>query len=168
MKKIAALLAIAVMTVSLAGCGSRNETENQQTEEASAKLTGTCAEILTQVYEQAELSDDFREAMEYYEMAEIPEDAKEYLLGTADVDYVDSVYSVPMMNAVAYQCILLRVSENQDVEEAKQILADSADPAKWVCVEAESVVVENVGDVILFLMCDSEKADAIKEAFMNL
>ena len=40
--------------------------------------------------------------------------------------------------------------------------------ACFPCVEAESVVVENVGDVILFIMADKDDADAAKEAFLAL
>lgn len=81
---------------------------------------------------------------------------------------LDSVYSAPMMSSIAYQCVLLRVSEDQDIEAAKKLLEENADPAKWICVEAESVVVENVGDVILFIMADKDVADAAKEAFLAL
>lgn len=74
----------------------------------------------------------------------------------------------PVMSSIAYQCVLLRVSEDQDIEAAKKLLEENADPAKWICVEAESVVVENVGDVILFIMADKDVADAAKEAFLAL
>ena len=93
---------------------------------------------------------------------------EEYILGTTEIDYTDSVYSAPMMSSIAYQCVLLRVSEDQDIEAAKKLLEENADPAKWICVEAESVVVENVGDVILFIMADKDVADAAKEAFLAL
>ena len=73
-----------------------------------------------------------------------------------------------MMSSIAYQCVVLRVREDQDVEQAKQLLEQNADPRKWVCVEAESVTVENVGDVILFIMADQDVADAAKEAFLAL
>ena len=73
-----------------------------------------------------------------------------------------------MMSSIAYQCVLLRVSEDQDIEAAKKLLEENADPAKWICVEAESVVVENVGNVILFIMADKDVADAAKEAFLAL
>ena len=79
-----------------------------------------------------------------------------------------TVDSAPMMSSIAYQCVLLRVSEDQDIEAAKKLLEENADPAKWICVEAESVVVENVGDVILFIMADKDVADAAKEAFLAL
>ena len=103
-----------------------------------------------------------------FENVEITGAEEEYILGTTEIDYTDSVYSAPMMSSIAYQCVLLRVSEDQDIETAKKLLEENADPAKWICVEAESVVVENVGDVILFIMADKDVADAAKEAFLAL
>ena len=40
------------------------------------------------------------------------------------------------MSSIAYQCVLLRVSEDQDIEAAKKLLEENANPKKWVCVEA--------------------------------
>ena len=54
------------------------------------------------------------------------------------------------------------------METAKTTIKDHADPRKWICVEAESVVVENVGDVILFVMADTDTANAIRNTFLAL
>ena len=62
----------------------------------------------------------------------------------------------------------LRLPEGADVEAAKQTISDNADPRKWICVEAESVVVENVGEVILFVMGDTNTTNAIRSAFLAL
>lgn len=162
-KRITAVLMTLTLTMSMfAGCGS------DSTGDKSANLEGSCAEILDRVYENAELDPDHREAMEYYETVAIDESREEYILGTTEVDYTDSVYSAPMMTSVAYQCVLLRLELDEDVEEAKQLLLDNADPIKWLCVEAESVVVENVGDVVLYVMAEEKAADAIKTAFLAL
>ncbi len=161
-KRIIATMTVLALTVTMfAGCGSN-------TEDKSASLEGSCEEILTKVYENAELEPDHREAMNYYETVAIDEASEEYILGTTDVEYTDSVYSAPMMTSVAYQCVLLRLAPEQDVEEAKQLLLDNANPIKWLCVEAESVVVENVGDVVLYVMADEKAANAIKTAFLAL
>lgn len=156
------VMALLLAVMALAGCS-----------EAAAEppqLTGSCEEILERVYENAELDEDIREAMEagYFETAAIDESAKEYLLGTDEVEYTDSVCSAPMMSSVAYQCIILRVPEGTDVLKTKQLLLDNADPAKWICVQAESVTVESIGDVILYVMADSATADALKAAFESL
>lgn len=131
-------------------------------------MPATLPEVMDVVYKNAELEQDFRDSMDGFDSGEIPADSAEYLIGTSAVEYTESFYSMPMMNAVAYQCILLRLPEGADVEAAKQTIADNADPRKWVCVEAESVIVENVGDVVLFVMADSKTANALLTAFLAL
>lgn len=162
-KRITAVLMMLTLTMTMfAGCGSENA------EETNANLEGSCEEILAKVYENADLDADLREAMNYYETTVIAEESEEYILGTTEVEYTDSVYSAPMMTSVAYQCVLLRIAPEQDVDAAKQLLVDNANPIKWVCVEAESVVVENVGDVVLYIMADAQTTDAVKTAFLAL
>lgn len=159
-RKISAMMMIVLATAMFAGCGG-----NQQ---QTAKIEGTCNDILTKVYENANLDADLREAMSYYQTTALDESMEEYVLGTDEVDYTDSVYSAPLMSSVAYQCVVLRLEADENVAEVKQELLDNADPIKWICVEAESVVVENVGDVVLYVMADSQTADAIKNSFLAL
>ena len=162
MKKIGKYMALLLVgTMLLTGCGAKDK-------ESSASIEGSCSEILEKVYADADLPDDMREAMQYYQNAEITDAEAQYLLGTTEVKYSDSVYSMPMMSSVAYQCVVLRVDESQDVETAKQLLKDNADPRKWVCVEPETVLVENVGDVILYVMSEEQVATALQNAFTAL
>lgn len=161
-KRCLALLFAAVLGIfALSGCGGGGKTEGK-------RLDGSCEEILGKVYENAELDAELREAMKDYVMTEIPAESAEYMLGTTGIAYTDSVCSAPQINAVAYQCILLRMEEGADIEAAKKQIADNADPAKWVCVEAESVIVESREDLILFVMTDADVAEAIRTAFLNL
>ena len=153
MKRKIAWILLAAMTLSIAACGNK---------------TGDPVDILDEIYKTAKTDDDYFSYTDDFENVEITEAEEEYILGTTEIDYTDSVYSAPMMSSIAYQCVLLRVSEDQDIEAAKKLLEENADPAKWICVEAESVVVENVGDVILFIMADKDVADAAKEAFLAL
>lgn len=159
-KKITAVMLTFVLTMgAFAGCGSKIETPS---------IEGSCIDIMNQVYETAELDEGLREAMNYYETTTITDDREEYILGTTDVEYTDSAYSAPMMTSVAYQCVVLRVEPAEDIVKTKQLLLDKADKQKWICVEAESVVVENVGDVILYVMAEKQTADALKTAFLSL
>ena len=68
---------------------------------------------------------------------------------------------------MAYQCVLLRVDE-ADVEAAKQLLKDNADPDKWVCVSAETTLIESRGNVIFFIMSGKNEAYVMNTAFQNL
>ena len=167
MKRKIAWILLAAMTLSIAACG--NKTGDSVADDGNITAEATeCADILDEIYKTAKTDDDYFSYTDDFENVEITEAEEEYILGTTEIDYTDSVYSAPMMSSIAYQCVLLRVSEDQDIEAAKKLLEENADPAKWICVEAESVVVENVGDVILFIMADKDVADAAKEAFLAL
>ena len=168
MKRKIAWILLAAMTLSIAACGNKTAEATEGALDTSANLEGSCADILDEIYKTAKTDDDYFSYTDDFENVEITEAEEEYILGTTEIDYTDSVYSAPMMSSIAYQCVLLRVSEDQDIEAAKKLLEENADPAKWICVEAESVVVENVGDVILFIMADKDVADAAKEAFLAL
>ena len=161
-KKRMLLLSMLVASMLLVSCGKSGE-NGSGSEETEAKLVGSLSEIMDSVYENADLSQDFRDAMADFDSGEIPAESAEYMIGTADVEYEEGFYSLPMINVVPYQCILLRLPEG-----AEQTIADHADPRKWICVEAESVVVENVGDVILFVMGDSQTTNAMSAAFLAL
>lgn len=155
-------LSIAAAMLFLVSCGKADGGES------ATELTGSLPEIMDSVYENADLSQDFKDAMADFDSGEIPTESAEYLIGTTEVAYDESFYSVPLMNVVPYQCILLRLPEGTDIEAAKQTLADHADPRKWVCVEAESVIVENVENVVLFVMGDSQTTNALRTAFLAL
>lgn len=154
------VLSLVTAAALLTSCG--------KTDKKEAELVGPLSEIMDSLYENADLPQDFRDSSANFSTGEIPAESAEYLIGTTEVAYEESCFSVPMMNAVAYQCILLRLPEGADVDAAKQTIADHADPRKWICVEAESVIVENVGNVVLFIMGDSQVTNAMQEAFLAL
>ncbi len=161
LKKRFLMLSLIITALLLVSCGSADK-------KGGGNMPATLPEVMDVVYKNAELEQDFRDSMDSFDSGEIPADSAEYLIGTSDVEYTESFYSMPMMTAVAYQCILLRLPEGADVEAAKQAIADNADPRKWVCVEAESIIVENVGNVVLFVMADSKTANALQTAFLAL
>ena len=74
---------------------------------------------------------------------------------------------MPAMSSIAYQCVLLRVNP-EDVESVKATLQENADVNKWVCVTAETVLVENVGDLVLFIMSSEDVAYAVSSSFKSL
>ena len=148
MKRKIAWILLAAMTLSIAACGNKTgdpvADDGNITAEAtegeldtSANLEGSCADILDEIYKTAKTDDDYFSYTDDFENVEITEAEEEYILGTTEIDYTDSVYSAPMMSSIAYQCVLLRVSEDQDIEAAKKLLEENADPAKWICGEAE-------------------------------
>lgn len=122
--------------------------------------------IMAGIYENADLSEDFREGLNNFETFELTEDLEMSVLGTDGIGYTEGVASMPMMSSIAYQCVLLRVPED-DVETAKQQIKDNADLNKWVCVSAETMLVESRGDVIFFVMGDNDVVYALNGAFQK-
>ena len=137
-------------------CGTNNEAANQ--------LSGSLNDIMTGIYENADLSEDFRAGLENFETIELSDDIEVSILGTDAIDYEEGIVSMPMMSSVAYQCVLLRV-DSDTVDTVKQQINDNADLNKWICVSAETMLVESRGDVIFFVMGESDTAYALNTAF---
>lgn len=154
-KLIGILTAVAALCIA---CGSGEKT--------SDKLEGSLSDIMDALYDNAELSEGFREGMGNLETLELTEDFEIAFLGTDEINYTEGVVSAPMMSSVAYQCVLLRVAE-EDVETVKQQIKDNTDLNKWVCVSAETMLIESRGDVIFFVMGDNDTVYALNAAFQE-
>lgn len=158
-KKIVSCILLTVLCILCTACGSK--------EEKSDALTGNLNDIMDTLYETADLSEDFRAGMDSFETYEITDELEMSILGTEEITYLEGVASIPMISPNAYQCVLLRVDEG-DVETVKQQLKDNADLNKWICVSAETMLIESRDNVIFFVMGDQDTVYALNSAFQNL
>ena len=129
-------------------------------------IEDSLTDMMSGIYETAELSDDFRQGLANFETVALTEDMETSILGTDEIEYTEAVVSMPMMSSIAYQCVLLRVDEDS-VDAVKQQLRDSANPDKWVCVSAETVLIESRENVIFYVMAEEDTAYALDTAFQN-
>ena len=148
--------AVIIATLVFTACGTKQESTD--------KLNGSLEDIMAGIYESADLSDDFRSGLENFETFELTEDMEISILGTDEIDYAEAVVSMPMMSSIAYQCVLLRVEED-DVDTIKQQIKENTDLNKWICVSAETMLIESRGDVIFFVMGENDTAYALNTAF---
>lgn len=158
-KKLILIALCISMTMLCMACGDKKE--------SSDNLEGSLTDIMASIYENAQLEADFREGLDSFETIELTDELESSILGTDEITYTEGVVSMPMMSSIAYQCVLLRVDE-ADVEKAKQALKDNANPDKWVCVSAETTLIESRGNVIFFIMSSKNEAYALNEAFQKL
>ena len=154
--KTKAIIITAMMVFFCTACGTKQGSADQ--------LSGSLSDIMTGIYENADLSDDFREGLEFFETFELTEDMETSILGTDEIEYTEGVVSMPMMSSIAYQCVLLRVEED-NVDTVKQQIKDNADLNKWICVSAETMLIESRGNVIFFVMGENDTAYALNAAF---
>jgi predicted small lipoprotein YifL len=62
----------------------------------------------------------------------------------------------PAIGSIAFVMVLFRLGEDQDAAAFAEDLRTNANPAKWVCVQADFVDAEANGQTVLFLMASSE------------
>lgn len=161
MKRLLAFLLSAALLCTLCACAGKDSG-------SGSRLDGTMAELCVSITENAELSDEVRESFKDYATAEVTTADEEYLLGAAGLAYTDSVVFYPMINVIPFQMILLRMDKNADIDATVKVIEDNANPHKWVCVEAEKVLVKSIGDVIIFIMGEKETVDALYASAQSL
>ena len=152
MLKKVILSCLACMTLfSLTGCGEK-------------EVEGTLEEIMDKVY--ADIPEDERPMM--LTNIEINGENIENYLGTKDIDYEEALASESAVGSIAHSVVLVRMKDGANIEEAKKKIEESVNPAKWVCVEAEDVVVKNKGNLIILIMSSTNNIKKIENSFDNL
>ena len=88
-------------------------------------------------------------------------------VGLSDASNVVEAYYVDaVMSAVPFATTLVRINDSANIETTMQSILNGVNPNKWVCTGAEKVIVVNCDRVILMVMCDTETADNIADAFI--
>lgn len=158
-KHIAVSFMLIMAGVFCCACGTEKK-------ESADRLEGSLLDIIAGIYEKADLSEDFRAGLDSFETYELTEEIEVSILGTDEIDYMEGAASIPMISPNAFQLVLLRVEE-ENVDTVKQQLKDNADLNKWICVSAETMLIESRGDVIFFVMGDNDTAYALNSAFQK-
>lgn len=161
-KKTLSILVILILCMSVCtACGKAGDSTD-------VHIEGELTDILAQIYDGADLDSETKEAMaERYMTDVLTEDNAVMFLGASEVSYTEGIVSVPLMNVIPYQCVLLRVNPD-DVDSVKTLLLENADLNKWVCVSADKAEAESIGDLVLFVMGEENVADAIVASFKAL
>ena len=172
MKKLLSLgVAMLAVVILLTGCGDKN-------------VEGELSDIMEKIYEKmyAEVSEEERPSLVTVNtLDEISKDSEtyeedlkshlEYTIGTSDIKYKEIYESKPMIGAIAYSVVLVRMEENADIEAAKKAIKENVNPAKWVCAQVpeEDVIVKSKGDLIILIMVENETLrEKIEQGFDNL
>ena len=84
---------------------------------------------------------------------------------SSNKDIKTLVVSEPMMTSQAYSLVMVKATENADVEAMKQEMVDNINTRKWICVSAEKLYATNSGDIIFLVMSSEQLAKPVYEAF---
>lgn len=193
MKKIIALILVAVMLAALASCGKdpNNEstssssstsattesTKNEQTTETTESTETTTTSDPVTPPEKKELADIISATYEKHPISigvstdkldpeHMDADTIQFISAVKSLDKVSEIsISGPMMAPPAYQMVVVRVKDASDAESVAKEMLENANPAKWVCVQAECVRVGVCGDTIMMVMYTVDDATALINAF---
>ena len=99
---------------------------------------------------------------------EVTKENMEYYLGTDTIDIEAGIASEPVMSSIAHSVVVIKVADGTDINAVKEKIKENVNPQKWVCVEAEKVIVENKGNIIILIMSNNDLATKIQENFNNL
>lgn len=77
------------------------------------------------------------------------------------------VASEPMMSSQAFSAVALKLKDGSNVETIKQEILDNVNMSKWICVSAEKLYITNNGNVVFFIMADTDWAKIVYDNFKN-
>ena len=170
MKKLICALLALTMIFAMTACGGSKAPE---TTAPAAKIEGTMEELLNKVIEQRpvefagmvlplDLTDTSEEAMWQFKTFTGLEDA-------AQVQEA-AVYE-PMIGSMAFSMVMVRTADGVEPKTVAEAMKSGVDPRRWVCVEADDMLVAGCGDVVMLIMvstANSLTAQSFVDAFQSV
>lgn len=165
MKKLCLILAAAMLAATLAACGASSSApaSSAVSSSAAAHVDGTLEELMEKVYEGIGENE-----MPMVANTELTADNSVYYTGVESTAYTEGIASEAMIGSIAHSVVLLRAADEASAETLKEDIKANVDPRKWICVEAEEVITDNIGDLVILIMSDGTLAPKVHENFLAL
>ena len=190
MKKLIAMLLALAMVFAMTACGAaeNNEPATEATTEAATEAATEATEEVTEEVTE-EIVEGEGETMEMSAMDAllnriVEENPVQFMGGNIPVDLADAdsvkyftgldsaeniesvgVYE-PMIGSIAFSMVAVEVAEGADAKAVAEAMKSGIDTRKWICVEAESLMVAGSGNTVLLVMCDN--AQPFVDAFQTV
>ena len=151
-KMICAILAL-TMLLSFTACGNKNESAS-----SAVSIEGTMEELATKVIEQQPV--EFMGGFMPVDLTDTSEDGLWAIKSFTGLDSAENITDLavyePMMGSLAFSMVMVRVAEGADVKTVAEAMKANIDQRKWVCVEADDLLVAGYSDVVMLIMVGSE------------
>ena len=172
MKKLICLCLALAMAMSLAACGKKAPSET--TAPASTpSVEGTMEELVNRILENRPV--EFSGGSIVIDLEDTSEDGqwivKSYT-GLEDASALtDAAAYEPMMSSIAFSLVTVRVAPDGNARAVAESMKSGIDPRKWICVEADDLLVAGYGDVVMLIMVSSTSgmtAQSFVDAFQTV
>ena len=170
MKKIVSLLLAALLVLSLAACGSKNNNSGDKPATPTSALN-----ILETVWNTYGEDEKFAVVGGDFSGANTREDAPGVFdlkdralvdseLGLPETAAVDEAASlVHMMNANTFTCGALRVKNGDDAAKLAEDLRDAIQSKQWMCGFPDKLVIATLGNYVVSVYGDEELVNTFRD-----
>ena len=119
-----------------------------------ASAAGTPAEIIDKIYANHKAIEMPLGTME---VDLTDPDALKMFTGLGSADKISAAaVSESMMGAQAYSLVVVKVKDAKDADAVATEMMNGIDQRKWICVEADDLMVTGFGDVVMLIMVGSD------------
>lgn len=169
MKKFLCVILVLTMTVAmLSGCGKQEAAQTEAATAPAATVEGTLEELLNRVIEERPV--EFMGGVTNLDLADTSEDGQWILKNTTGLDSADRITEAavyePMIGSIAFSMVMVRVAPGESTKTVAEAMKSGVDPRKWICVEADDMLVAGYADVVMLIMVSSS-SDLTAQSFVD-
>ena len=92
----------------------------------------------------------------------------ESYIGRSDIKFKEALANESMTGSIAHSIVLLRLEDAKEAADVVAKIKESANPGKWICVEASKVSVRSKGDLVMLLMTNNSLEPSLIANFKSL
>jgi len=161
-KLIALLLALVMVTAVFVGCNKEEEKTGDNSGEKApaaqkANLEGTMEELVGKIIEKNPV--EFMGGPIPVDLTDTSEDGLWFLnsfTGLSSAEKINDVCAYESMTgSQAFSLVAVRVNDAADAKAVAEEMKENIDTRKWICVQADELMVAGYGDVVVLIMLDS-------------
>lgn len=106
----------------------------------------------------------------FYESFPVTKEDAPFFTGYNDfsADFAEALGYGPMIGSIPFASVLFRLDDGADAQAFADDIKANANPAKWICVCADSVQTVVAGSTVFFIMSSTEYADLLTAAFSEV
>lgn len=174
MKKFVSVFLALALLASLTACGGNAAPETTTATEAPVvSVEMFPEELLNKIIEEQPV--EFMGGTIPVDLTDTSEDGLwniQYFTGLTSADQITeaSVYE-PMMGSIAFSMVMVRTAPGADSKTVAEAMKAGIDTRKWICVEANDLLVAGYGDMVMLIMVDSSTgmtAQSFVDAFKTV
>ena len=166
MKKYLSVFLAAALALSLfSGCAGTKPTE---TTAPAATVDGTMEELLNEIVTEQPV--EFAGGVETIDLTDTSEEGLWLIKNTTGLDsasvLTEAAVFEPMIGSIAFSMVMVRVAPGEDIKSVAEAMKSGINPRKWVCVEADDMLVTGYRDVVMLIMLDTSY-DLTAQSFVD-